>query len=72
MKETGYRIKQENKTFSAYKNGLVLSKGCLSIGDALQSIWIEEGKNPEETYIILNDVVTCVSRKYETDSSINQ
>ena len=72
MRETGYRVKQENKTFAAYKNGLVLSKGCLSIGDALQSIWIEEGRNPEETYIILNDVVTCMSRKYETASSINQ
>ena len=72
MKETGYRVKQEDKTFTTYKNGLVLSKGCIAIGDALQSIWIEEGRNPEETYIILNDVVTCVSKKYETASSINQ
>ena len=72
MRETGYRVKQENKTFVAYKNGLVLAKGCIAIGDALQSIWIEEGRNPEETYIILNDVVTCVSRKYETAASINQ
>ena len=63
MRETGYIVKQENKTFVAYKNRLVLAKGCIAIGDALQSIWIEEGRNPEETYIILNDVVTCVRSK---------
>ena len=63
MKETGYRVKQEDKTFCAYKNGLVLAKGCIAQGDALQAIWIDAGKNPNETYIILNDVVTCVKAK---------
>ena len=63
MRETGYRVKQENKTFVAYKNGLVLAKGCIAQCDALQAIWIDSGKNPEETYIILNDVVTCVRSK---------
>lgn len=63
MKETGYKIVQENKTFAVYNKGLVISKGCISSSDALQSIWQNEGRNPNETYIILNDVVTCVKDK---------
>ena len=63
MIETGYRIRQEDKTFAAYKNGLVLSKGCIEQADALQSVWLDAGANKDETYIILNDVVTCVRSK---------
>jgi hypothetical protein len=63
MKETGYRVKQEDKTFCAYKNGLVLSKGCIVQGDALQAIWIDSGRNKDETFIIVNDVVVCVKDK---------
>ena len=63
MKETGYKIIQEDKTFAVYNNGSVIAKGCIEKTDALQSIWQNEGKNPNETYIILNDVVTCIKAK---------
>ena len=57
MKETGYTVKQEGSTFSAYRGSEKIAMGCIHKGDALQAIWIAEGKNPEHKYIVQNDVV---------------
>ena len=56
----GYTVKQEGGTFTAYKDGKMISKGCLTENDALHSIWIGEGRVFDDFYVV--DKAGAVSR----------
>lgn len=51
MKKTNYKIIQERERFTVIQYDNVVSKGFITIEDALHSVWILNGSIPEHFYI---------------------
>jgi hypothetical protein len=55
--ETGYRISKNNNMYNVFLGNETISKGCLTLQDALKSIWINDGKDPCSKFFLSDDIV---------------
>lgn len=62
-RETDYAIKKEKGGYSSYRDGVLISCGCLDKESVLHSIWVNEGRKFDDFYVADRDgVVVKVDR----------
>lgn len=55
--ETGYKITKQGQWYETTHGATLISKGCLTVEDSLQSIWKHEGSDPQSKFFMHNDIV---------------
>jgi len=59
---TGYTISQCGESRTVWKDSKVASKGFYDDESCLHSIWVMEGKKPDDFYVVCDGVVAKVDR----------